>query len=232
MILEVEVFKKLGNFTLNAKLEVEKSYCVILGPTGAGKSLLLEAVVGILKPDRGYVRIYGEDVTDLPPESREVGFVPQDYALFPNMSVYGNIAYGLKARGAKGVREKVEEIAEKLAISHLLDRKPATLSGGEKQRVALARALVVKPKLIVLDEPLSSVDLKTKEKLMDFLKYVHSEFKIPVLHVTHSLVETVTLAEEVAVMRDGRIIKKMDKIADEGKLRSVQQMLEFIVDFL
>nr|WP_232215794.1 ATP-binding cassette domain-containing protein [Archaeoglobus veneficus] len=210
--LEVNAEKDFGNFKLDAEFSMDRGYCVVLGPTGAGKSLLLEIIAGILMPDRGKVIIDCEDVTGLPPERRGIGFVPQDYALFPHMSVYGNIAYGLKARGAdkSDIRSAVEEIAENLGISHLLDRKPATLSGGEKQRVALARALVIQPKLILLDEPLAAVDLRTKEKLMNELKFVHREFGIPVIHVTHSLIEAATLADEIAVMMNGRIVEKGD----------------------
>ena len=204
--LVMKAEKKFRNFKLNVNFSMDNCYCVVLGPTGAGKSLLLETIAGILKPDKGKIVIDGEDVTKLPPEKRKIGFVPQDYALFPHMNVYKNIAYGIKDKEEK--RKKVEEIAEKLGIFNLLDRKPATLSGGEKQRVALARALVIQPKLILLDEPLSAVDLRTKERLMNELKFVHSEFKIPIIHVTHSLIEAVMLADEIAIMMDGKIVEK------------------------
>jgi molybdate/tungstate transport system ATP-binding protein len=205
--LEVNAEKDFGSFKLDVDFSTGRGYCVILGPTGAGKSLLLELIAGIVKPDRGSVRMDGRDITDVPPEKRGIGFVPQDYALFPHMSVYKNIAYGLRARGVKD-GEKVEEIARKFGISHLLDRKPTTLSGGEKQRVALARALVIQPKLVLLDEPLSAVDLRTKERLMGELKRINEEFGIPVIHVTHSLIEAAMLADEIAVMMDGRIVEK------------------------
>jgi molybdate/tungstate transport system ATP-binding protein len=205
--LEVDAEKDFGNFKLDVDFCMSKGYCVILGPTGAGKSLLLELIAGIMKPDKGRVIMDGNDITELPPEKREIGFVPQDYALFPHMNVYKNIAYGLRVRGVKD-DGNVKEIAKKLGISHLLDRKPATLSGGEKQRVALARALVIQPKLILLDEPLSAVDLRTKERLMSELRKVHDEFGIPVVHVTHSLVEAAMLADEIAIMMQGRIVEK------------------------
>ena len=224
VFLEVSAEKNLGSFRLDVEFSMSRSYCVVLGPTGAGKSLLLELIAGILKPDKGRILIDGKDVTNLPPEKRNIGFVPQDYALFPHMSVYKNIAYGLR-RDKKGKR-KVEEIAEKLGISHILDRKPTTLSGGERQRVALARALIIQPKLILLDEPLSAVDLRTKEKLMEELKLVHSEFEIPIVHVTHSLIEAVTLANEVAIMMDGKIIEK-------GKTKDVfSSQVQEVADFL
>ncbi len=208
MFLKVKAEKKLGKFRLNVDFEMDRGYCVILGPTGAGKSVFLELIAGIIKPDRGEIRINGRDITSLPPEKRNIGFVPQDYALFPHLNVYKNIAYGLRNVEKSERDRRVTEIAEKFEISHLLYRKPVTLSGGERQRVALARALVVQPKLLLLDEPLSAVDLRTKEVLMDELKFVQREFNVPVLHVTHDLMEAMLLADEIAVMLNGRIIEK------------------------
>ena len=208
MFLKVKAEKKLGKFRLNAEFEMDRGYCVILGPTGAGKSVFLELIAGIIKPDRGEIRINGRDITALPPEKRNIGFVPQDYALFPHLNIYKNIAYGLRNIEKSEKDRRVREIAEKFGISHLLHRKPATLSGGERQRVALARALVVQPKLLLLDEPLSAVDLRTKEMLMDELKFVQREFNVPVLHVTHDLMEAMLLADEIAVILNGRIVEK------------------------
>lgn len=208
MFLRVRAEKKLGNFRLNADFEMDRGYCVLLGPTGAGKSVFLEIIAGIIRPDRGEVRLNGADITSLPPEKRGVGFVPQDYALFPHLNVYKNIGYGLRKVEKLERDKRVKETAEKLGIAHLLDRKPARLSGGERQRVALARALVIQPKLLLLDEPLSAVDLRTKGVLMEMLKSVQRDFEVPVLHVTHDLMEAALLADEVAVMLNGKIIEK------------------------
>ncbi len=208
MFLKVRAEKRLGNFRLNVDFEMGRGYCVLLGPTGAGKSVFLEVIAGIIRPDSGEVRLNGVDITSLPPEKRGIGFVPQDYALFPHLNVYKNIAYGLRKVVKDEKERRVREIAEKLGIAHLLDRKPARLSGGERQRVALARALVIQPKLLLLDEPLSAVDLRTKGVLMDELRFVQREFEVPVLHVTHDLVEAVMLADEVAVMLNGKIVEK------------------------
>ena len=207
-ILEIkDVSKKLGKFSLkNINLEVDNEYFVLLGPTGAGKSVLLEIIAGILMPEKGKIILNGKDITNLPPEKRGIGFVPQDYALFPHLSVFKNIEYGLRIKNRKGDDSKVYELAEKLGIESLLQRHPNTLSGGEKQRVALARALAVEPKLLLLDEPLSAVDLRTKEMLMRELKKVRSEFHIPIIHVTHSFIEAAMLAERVAVMINGEIM--------------------------
>jgi len=142
-------------------------YFVILGPTGAGKTVFLETIAGLHQPHQGHILLNGADVTDVPPERRGIGFVYQDYALFPHLSVAGNIAFGLKLRrmGRKAVEERVAAISRLLSIDHLLHRMPGTLSGGEQQRVALARALVVEPWLLLLDEPLSALDPETREGL-------------------------------------------------------------------
>ena len=173
--LEVDhVWKDLCGFKLvDVCLEVAAGeYFVVLGPSGAGKTVLLQVIAGILQPDKGRVIIDGVDMTRAPPEKRNVGYVPQNYALFPHLTVLGNIAFGLKLRKMpeEEIKRKVEEVAEKLGIKHLLHRKPGTLSGGEAQRVALARALVIKPKILLLDEPLSAVDPVLRWELRDYLR--------------------------------------------------------------
>ncbi len=205
----VNVSKDLGEFRLvDVSLKVYPGeYFVVLGPSGAGKTVLIQVVAGILKPDKGRVMFDGEDVTDFPPEERNVGYVPQNYALFPHLTVYENIAFGLKARGLerREVKRRVKEVASKLGIEHLLHRHPRTLSGGEAQRVALARALVIEPRVLLLDEPLSSVDPVMRWELRDYLKRVQREFNATVIHVTHDFVEALTLADRVAVMNRGHI---------------------------
>ncbi|WP_297521312.1 tungstate ABC transporter ATP-binding protein WtpC [Thermococcus sp.] len=182
---------------------------IILGPSGAGKTVLLEVIAGIIGPDLGRVYLNGSDVTDLPPEKRGLAYVPQNYALFPNMSVYDNIAFGLKVRKVpKGeIERKVREVSEVLGIEHLLHRKPRTLSGGEQQRVALARALVVEPPLILLDEPFANLDVQTRSKLLAEMKRWREELGFTALHVTHSFEEAVSLGDRVGVMLDGRLVQ-------------------------
>ncbi|HID43588.1 MAG TPA: ATP-binding cassette domain-containing protein [Archaeoglobaceae archaeon] len=208
-VLELQsISKKFGKFRINnINLVVGKKYFVLLGPTGAGKSVLLEIIAGLLTPDRGKIRLNDVDITLTPPEKRKIGFVPQDYALFPHLSVFKNIEYGLRIKGVKDT-DMVVKLSEKLGIKHLLDRKTTNLSGGEKQRVALARALIIQPELILLDEPFSAVDLRTKEMLMNELKRVHAEFDVPVIHVTHSFIEATMLADRVAVMMNGEIVEE------------------------
>ncbi|ASJ07944.1 molybdenum ABC transporter ATP-binding protein [Thermococcus siculi] len=180
---------------------------IILGPSGAGKTVLLEIIAGIIEPDSGRVYLNGEDVTDLPPEKRGLAYIPQNYALFPHMSVFDNIAFGLKLRKLPKaeIDRKVKETAEVLGIDHLLARKPKTLSGGESQRVAIARALVVEPPLILMDEPFANLDVQTRSKLIGEMKCWRKELGFTALHVTHSFEEAVSLGDRVGVMLNGRL---------------------------
>ena len=182
-------------------------YFVVLGPTGAGKTVLLETIAGLHRPLRGRVLLAGEDVTQAPPERRGIGFVYQDYVLFPHLSVAGNIAFGLRLRGmSRGdIEERVAAISRLLGIEHLLHRGPGTLSGGEAQRVALARALVVEPRLLLLDEPLSALDPETREGLQRELGRIHRELGTTTIHVTHDFEEAVALGDRIAVLREDRV---------------------------
>ena len=205
------VTKKWENFSIhNVELKVAKGeYFVVLGPTGAGKTLLLELIAGFHKPDSGRIWIDNMDVTFLPPEKRGVGFVPQEYMLFPHMTVFENVEFGLKARKVpKAERERrVEQTLEFMDLTHLRNRLPMTLSGGEQQKTALARALVIKPKILLLDEPLSALDTNTRKKMQKELKKIHEELKVTTIHVTHDQIEAFILANRLAVMKDGTIIQ-------------------------
>jgi molybdate/tungstate transport system ATP-binding protein len=196
----------LRDITLEVK---EGEHFIILGPSGAGKTVLLEIIAGIIEPDSGRVYLKGRDVTDLPPEKRGLAYVPQNYALFPNMSVYDNIAFGLKVRKTPKpeIERKVREISKVLGIEHLLHRKPRTLSGGEQQRVALARALVIEPPLILLDEPFANLDVQTRAKLLTEMKRWKRELGFTALHVTHSFEEAISLGDRVGVMLDGKLVQ-------------------------
>jgi len=199
----------LGSFRLDRlTLEVNPGeYLVILGPTGAGKTVLLETIAGLYRPRRGRVFLDGQDLTNEPPERREIGFVYQDYALFPHLTVYENIAFGLELRSEREqqYRRRIQEMSAQLGIEDFWDRKPSTLSGGEQQRVALARALVIQPRVLLLDEPLSALDPRTREKLQRELKRIHRQLGMTILHVTHDFEEAMALADRIAVIRDGQL---------------------------
>jgi molybdate/tungstate transport system ATP-binding protein len=198
-----------GNFSLkNVNLSVpEGSYFVLLGPTGSGKTLLLEAIAGAYSPSKGRIIVSGEDVSHLPPEKRRISYAPQNYLLFENMTVRKNVEYGLHAKGVEEQerRNRSKHLLEILGISHLVDRFPRNLSGGERQRVSLARALAVEPRAVLLDEPLSAVDPETKSMILDYLRRVHRETGVTVIHVTHDRLEAAAVADGIGVIREGRI---------------------------
>lgn len=187
----------IGAFSLrNFSLELERGdYCALLGPSGSGKTIILELIAGLRPLKKGSVVIDGKDHTLTPPQHRPVGLLFQDYALFPHMSVYENIAYPLKIRGKEKaeVRETVHAFAAEVDISRHLNRMPGTLSGGEKQRVALARTLVIHPMVLLLDEPMSALDAPLRESSVALLRSV-SEKGITILHVTHDPSEVDSLA--------------------------------------
>jgi len=218
------------------KLEVKKlivgkgEYFVIMGASGTGKTVFLESLAGFLKPKRGSIVVDGYEVTHLPPEKRGIVLVPQDYGLWPHMTVYKNISFPLEvSRVPKNeIERKVLRIAKELGIEQLLDRKPSTLSGGEKQRVALARALVTQPKLVLLDEPTSSLDANTKRKVIELLRSLKG--KVTIIHVTHDPYEALKLADKIAVMKRGSLSEAMEP--REAIKKELQGHLEEVREFL
>ena len=178
----------------------------ILGPSGCGKSTLLRVVAGLLRADRGTVRIAGREMNGVPPRDRGIGFVFQDYALFPKMTVRNNVAFGLRVRGAPpGDRNRrTSEMLELVGLAEEADRPVENLSGGQRQRVALARALAVSPSLLLLDEPLSALDIKVRERLRREIAAVQKKVGITTLIVTHDQVEAMELGDRIAVMNEGR----------------------------
>ncbi len=203
------ITKKLGSYEmLDTSMCInEGEYMVLVGPSGVGKSLLLEIITGLIKPDSGRIFSDNKDITFTSPESRGFAVVYQDYVLFPHLTARQNIAYGLKAAGADSqkINNRLGSLAEMLHIEKLLGRKPATLSGGEQQRVALARALAIEPKLLLLDEPLSALDANARLRLRKELKRINRELNIPVLHVTHDPEEAMELGDRICVMLDNQI---------------------------
>lgn len=182
-------------------------YAVLMGRTGCGKTTLVELICGLRAPSFGRILIAGRDVTALPPGARGIGYVPQDGALFPSWPVADQLAFALRIRGfgAAARRQRAAELAQQLGLTHLLDRQPDKLSGGERQRVALGRALAHRPDLLLLDEPLASLDSATQDDMHDVLARVHRESATTVLHITHSPREARRLAQQVFILADGRI---------------------------
>jgi ABC-type sugar transport system ATPase subunit len=207
MIRAENVTFRVGEFQLNElSLEVEKGeYFVLLGPPGSGKTLFLELICGLRRLQAGRLFINQKNVTELEPRRRMIGYVPQDYALFPHRSVEGNIRFGLEAEGLKQseIDRQVHGIAEKLGIQHLLTRRTAGLSGGERQRVALGRALVVHPRILLLDEPVSALDESTRETICSELKRIQRELQLATIHVCHQLDEAFSVADRAGILRGG-----------------------------
>ncbi len=179
----------------------------LVGPSGCGKTTLLRIIAGLLAPDHGKVLLDGQDITHMPPYRRPTATVFQNYALFPHLNVYDNISYGLKARRlpALETREKVYEIMKLMKISDLARRKVNELSGGQQQRVALARAMVVNPKVLLFDEPLSSLDARLRVEMREEIKKIQQKTEITSIYVTHDQEEALAIAQQVAVMKDGKI---------------------------
>jgi molybdate/tungstate transport system ATP-binding protein len=202
---------ELGKFAVrDINLTVaDGEYCIILGPTGAGKTVLLESLAGLNPVKKGRLWLDDRDITTLPPEKRGISIVYQDHVLFPHLAVRDNILYGLKIRRAsrEEMRRTLDWLSDLLAISHLLPRKPETLSGGERQKVALARALSTRPSVLLLDEPLSALDPETREGVQEELRKLHDALKNTVIHVTHDFEEAMTLGSRIAVIGEGRLMQ-------------------------
>jgi ABC-type Fe3+/spermidine/putrescine transport system ATPase subunit len=206
-----KISKKMGHFHLtDIDLEIsEGTYFVFLGRSGSGKTQLLELIAGLNSPDSGEIWLDGEDITYKKLQNRGIGLVFQDYAIFPNMTVAGNIAYSLiHGRSSNNnVAEKVNSVARELNISHLLSRTTDNLSGGELQRVALARTLITSPRLLLLDEPMASIDASLKDDVKRLLRKLNKQ-GLTIIHVTHDYREAVSLASRVGVIHNGRIIQE------------------------
>jgi len=184
-------------------------YFVLLGPTGSGKTILLESIAGLKPVSRGQVRINGRDVTALNLERRNIGFAYQDYALYPHLSVRDNISFGLmwRRKTRREIEQAIDQVVELLSLKHLLSRRPMFLSGGESQKIALARAVAIKPDLLLLDEPLSAVDPETREDYGQELKELHRQLKLTTIHVTHDFEEAIALGDRIAVLQQGRVVQ-------------------------
>jgi ABC-type Fe3+/spermidine/putrescine transport system ATPase subunit len=200
---------RLGAFALHdVSLTVKRGeYFILLGPTGAGKTILLESIAGVQPIQAGEIRLGGVDVTRMEPEQRRASIVYQDHMLFPHYSVHDNIIFGPKMRreGPGQIATALDRVVKLLGIEHLLRRKPDTLSGGEKQKVALARAIVTDPEVLLLDEPLGALDPQTRDNVQQELIKLQDELGITVLHVTHDFEEAITMGDRIAVIGEGAI---------------------------
>ncbi len=198
----------LADFTLDVSLKTSRGATALYGPSGAGKTTLLELIAGIRRPRSGRIEMDGRVVCDdgvwIPPRHRRVGYVPQDDALFPHLSVRQNVFYG--AAGA----ENAGDVIAVLEIGTLFDRRVHRLSGGERKRVALARALLTRPGLLLLDEPLAGVDLALRDRVLEYLVRVRDELPVPTIYVTHHMQEVEAICEEIVVLERGRVVEQRE----------------------
>ncbi|MGR8941355.1 MAG: molybdenum ABC transporter ATP-binding protein [Gammaproteobacteria bacterium] len=199
-------------FRLDVDLSLPGSgISVLFGPSGSGKTTLLRCIAGLERPEQGYLEINGRIWQDsrrrifLPPHQRALGYVFQEANLFPHLTVYGNLCFGLKRIGLKPAAAGLEQTIELLGIGHLLDRMPECLSGGEKQRVGIARALVLKPDILLMDEPLAALDFQRKQEILPYLSRLHRTLEIPVVYVTHAWQEAAKLADHLVIMNAGLV---------------------------
>jgi len=204
------IFKRFGKVQVLKGIDLEVNhgeFCVLLGPSGCGKSTLLNITAGLFKQEAGTVLIDGQPVDHLSPRERDIAMVFQSYALYPHMTVAGNLSFGLRMRKVpkQTIIEQISETAQLLGIEDLLDRKPSELSGGQRQRVAMGRALVRRPKLFLLDEPLSNLDARLRANVRLELKRLHQQIRGTIIYVTHDQIEAMTLGDRVVVMKEGEI---------------------------
>ena len=230
MIDITELKVRAGNFCMSTDLQVRASeYCVLLGRSGCGKTMLLETLCGLRRPDAGLIRINEVDVARLPPRRRGLGYVPQDEALFSHLTVERNIGFSLELQHIAGSdrHKRIEEMALMLGITALLDRRITGLSGGERQRVALARALIMRPKILLLDEPVSALDEFGRAQVLFEIKRLQRTLNLTVIHVCHSIEEARLVADTVCVMVNGSVVQSgtLDEIRSDPCSEKVAQVV-------
>lgn len=210
--MDLRLRKSFGDFALECEARFGDGVTAIFGPSGSGKSTLLNSIAGLVRPDAGEIRFRGEALyssdegVHVPPEKRRLGYVFQDSALFPHMSVSDNIHYGYKLTARQDRRIEPSQLAELLQLERLMGRSVGNLSGGERQRVALARALATSPRLLLLDEPLASLDGGLRGVILGYLKRVRRELGTPMVYVSHSISEVMALADNALILRDGKVV--------------------------
>ncbi len=220
LALEVSVSDGRRHFDLSVRLETDAGFVALYGPSGSGKSLTLQAVAGLLRPRRGHVRVRGRSLfdtaagIDLPPSQRRVGYLFQDYALFPHLTVRQNVAFGLTSWRRRALapeqRTRVDALLESFGLAHMADSRPHTLSGGQQQRVALARALACEPELLLLDEPFAALNPMLRGELRRELGEACRRWSTPALMITHDVEDVLALAEMCYVYEEGRILRSVD----------------------
>ena len=243
-MLKLDVRKRLGDFSINAGFTIKDSgVTALFGCSGAGKTSIVNMTAGLTAPDAGIIEMNGRKLFDsekgvnLPPEKRRVGYVFQDARLFPHLTVKGNLSYGMKLAPKDSLYVDFDEVVDMLGIAPLLNRRPARLSGGEKQRVAIGRALLCSPSLLLMDEPLASLDENRKSEVLPFISRLSQGFSTPILYVSHILSEIEKLADNLVLLENGGVVasgpfaelkhsRKLDEIRGCGARREGLQPLD------
>jgi len=225
MTLSIDIERRLGNFQLQAKFDSASGVTALFGRSGAGKSMLVNVIAGLLRPDRGRVEINGatlfdsERGVDMPAQKRRIGYVFQEGRLFPHMTVRQNLVYGRFFTTARERYVGLDQVIGLLGLEHLLERRPAALSGGEKQRVAIGRALLSSPRVLLMDEPLASLDIHRKSEILQYIESLRGEVNIPIVYVSHAIEEVVRLAETMVLLSGGKVLAA-------GKLEDIMSRLD------
>jgi molybdate transport system ATP-binding protein len=227
MTLAVDISHRLGDFAIEAKFESAGRLTALFGPSGSGKSTLINVIAGLIRPSKGRITVDERVLVDteagifVPMHKRRIGMVFQDARLFPHMSVAGNLRYGRWFTPAADRYANIDSVIDLLGIGHLLERRPAKLSGGEKQRVAIGRALLASPKLLLMDEPLASLDEARKAEILPYIERLRDGTKIPIVYVSHSIAEVARLASDVVVLAQG-------KVTASGPAEAIMQRLDLL----
>ncbi|WP_137043086.1 molybdenum ABC transporter ATP-binding protein [Pseudolabrys sp. FHR47] len=212
-MISVDIDKQLGDFALSVSFDGDSGVTALFGPSGSGKTSIVGMIAGLIKPDRGRIVIGGETVfdsaagIDVPAHRRRIGTVFQDGRLFPHMSVARNLGYGRWMTGLPRDAAQFRHVTELLDIAPLVDRRPGALSGGERQRVALGRALLMKPRLMLLDEPMASLDARRKSEILPYFVRLRDDTRLPMIYVSHDPAEVKALASRVVLLDAGRVVK-------------------------
>ena len=212
-MLDIQLARRQDDFQVDAAFQTRNTgITALFGPSGAGKTSVINMVAGLSRPDKGRILVRDRVLFDsdhginLPPEKRSIGYIFQDGRLFPHLTVRGNLTYGMKLTPRSQRFIGIDQVVDLLGIEHLLDRRPARLSGGEKQRVGIGRALLTSPRLLLMDEPLASLDLARKSEVIPFIGKLPAAFSIPIIYVTHSVDEVLQLADDIVLMNYGKSV--------------------------
>ena len=211
-MIDVDIAQRLGTFALDVEFSVDAPVVGLFGASGSGKTSVVNAIAGIAKPHRGTIRVNGEVLfdaakgIDVRPEHRRVGYVFQDALLFPHLDVKSNLVYGQRLREPSERVIDEQHVVDLLGLAPLLSRRPRNLSGGEKQRVAIGRALLAQPRILLMDEPLASLDTPRKMEILDYIERLRDDLHIPIVYVSHSASEVARLADKVVLLADGKCV--------------------------